>query len=323
MSLPRFAHDAALVTSHARRVARSAVIHGLPAVDLHRRFVRSALDRLSPEYQAPVNDLVEIGMRTDPVAPRPSPGGPGPQSWYAWLDLRAEPVVLTVPGAVEGPGVQAELIDLRGASKALTRSPDGSGGAVLIRGPRWHGPQPTPSVAMECPTEIALLLIAERSVDGHDPGGYPHDRPGLHTLSTWLGRPAPAPPLPPAVPDLAVVDVRAPLDAHFLHVLDVMLPLMPARTGEELLRAELASFGIGGAAPTALPSPAFPPAELEAGLGDGVAEVRRRCSPFALGDGAHPSHRELHADYLSRAATAYLGWYQPELHIRVLVAAGL
>jgi hypothetical protein len=298
------------------------VIHGLPAVALHRHLVACAVDRLSPEYNAPVNDLVEIRMRTDPVAPRPSGGGPGTPWWYAWLDLRAEPVVLTVPGAEEGPEVQVELVDLRGASSALTWSPDRSGGAVLIRGPRWHGAQPTPPVAMDCPTDLALLLIAGRSHDGHDPGGYPQGHPGLDTLSTWLGRPAPTPPLPPAVPDLGVVDVRAPLDAHFLHVLDVMLPLMPARPGEELLRAELASIGIGGAAPAELPSPAAPPFELEAGLGDGVEEVRRRCSSLAPGAGGSPSHRELHADYLSRAAASYLGWYQPERHLQLLVSAG-
>jgi hypothetical protein len=295
-------------------VARSAVIHGLPAVDLHRHLVRSALDRLSPEYRVPVNAIAALGMRPDPEDRQLSPVGPGSQSWYAWLDLRAEPVVLTVGEAEEDLGVQAELVDLRGASRALTWSPDGSGGAVLIRGPRWRGAQSTPSVAMECPTEIALLLIAARSRDGHGPGGYLHGHPGLDTLSTWLGAPAPAPPLPPAVPDLAVVDVRAPLDAHFLHVLDVMLPLMPARPGEELLRAELASIGIGGSAPE------VPPAELEAGLGDGVAEVRHRCSTLALGAGAPPSHRELHADYLSRAAASYLGWYQPERHIQALVS---
>jgi hypothetical protein len=316
MSLRRSARDAAPVTSHARRVARSAVIHGLPAVDLHRHLVRSALDRLSPEYRAPVNDLAAVGPHIDPASPRPTAVGPGSQSWYAWLDLRAEPVVLTLPGAEEGPGVQAELVDLRGSSRALTWAPDGSGGPVLIRGPRWQGSQPTPSVALQCPTEIALLLIAGRSRDGHDPCGYPHGHPGLDTLSTWLGRPAPTPPLPPALPDLAVVEVRAPLDVHFLHVLDVMLPLMPARPGEELLRADLASIGVGGSAP------AVPPDELEAGLGDGVAEVRNRCSTLALGAGAPPSHRELHADYLSRAAASYSGWYQPERHIQVLVPAG-
>jgi hypothetical protein len=304
-------------------VARSAVIHGLPAVDLHRHLVRSALDRLSPEYQAPVNDLVEIGMRTDPPAPRPSFAGPGSHWWYAWLDLRAEPVVLRVPGAQDGRGVRAELVDLRGASLALTWAPDESGGAVGIRGPRWHGAEPTPPIAVECPTDLALLLIAGPSPDRRDAaGGTPHGHPGLHTLSTWLARPAPTPPLPPAVPDLAVVDVRAPLDAHFLHVLDVMLPLMPERPGEERLRAELASIGIGGGAQAELPAPAAPRLELEAGLGEGVAEVRRRCSTLVPEAGARPSHRELHADYLSRAAGSYLGWYQPERHLQVLVSAG-
>ena len=321
MYLPRFAHDAAPVTSHARRVARSAVIHGLPAVDLHRHLVRSALDRLSPEYQAPVNDLVEIGIRTDPAEPRPSSAGRGSHWWYSWLDLRAEPVVLTVPKAEAGPGVRAELVDLRGASLALTSSQDGPAGAVGIRGPRWRGAEPTPLLVVECPTDLALLLIARRSPESQNAGGYPHGHPALSTLSTWLGCSAPAP-LPPAVPDLAVVDVRAPLDPHFLHVLDVMLPLMPARPGEERLRAELASIGIGGKATAELRPSAATPSDLEAGLADGVAEVRLRSSTLASGAGVPPGHRELHADYLSRAAASYLGWYQPERHLEVLVSAG-
>ena len=296
------------------------MIHGLPAVDLHRHLVRSALDRLSPEYQAPVNDLVEIAMRTEPAAPRPSSPTHGVHWWYAWLDLRAEPVVLTAPWAQEGRGTQAELVDLRGASQALTWSPDGPGGAVGIRGPRWHGAEPTTAIAVECPTDLALLLIARRSPDSQNAGGYPHGHPALSTLSTWLGCSAPTP-LPPAVPDLAVVDVRAPLDPHFLHVLDVMLPLIPARPGEERLRAELASIGIGGNATAQLLPSAATPADLEAGLADGVAEVRLRSSTLASGAGAPPGHRELHADYLSRAAASYLGWYHPKRHLQVLASA--
>jgi hypothetical protein len=175
---------------------------------------------------------------------------------------------------------------------------------------------------MECPTEVALLLIAGRSLDGRDRRGSPHVDPALHTLSTWLGRPPPTPTLPPAVPDLAVVDVRAPLDVHFLHVLDVLLPLMPPRPGEELLRAELASIGIGGSAPAEFPTSAVPQAELEAGLGDGVAEVRHRRNALAPGGGPLPSHREIHADYLSRAAASYLGWYRPDRHVQLLVSSG-
>ena len=66
--------------------------------------------------------------------------------------------------------MRAELVDLRGASLALVWSPDGSGVAVGIRGPRWHGAERTPQSWWSAPPTSGCNLVEDTTGCGVEDG---------------------------------------------------------------------------------------------------------------------------------------------------------
>jgi hypothetical protein len=92
---------AARASAATRDLAQRAYVWGYPSVDLYAILRGQALERASPEFKAPLN---AIGHARSVASPRDrvviAPNVDTPYS-HAWMDLRAEPVVLTVP-AFEG-----------------------------------------------------------------------------------------------------------------------------------------------------------------------------------------------------------------------------
>ena len=78
-------------------VAKEAFIYGYPIVDNHNVIHQYVLDKNSNEYKAPFN---QVGHNRNVATPEDkaivSMNVDTPYS-FAWLDLRAEPVVLTIP----------------------------------------------------------------------------------------------------------------------------------------------------------------------------------------------------------------------------------
>jgi hypothetical protein len=260
--------------SDLRRAARDAVVVGAPTVRLHRWLVRTALDRLTSDFRAPLNAL----WLEPPTGGSHDPEGSAGTAW-AWLDLRAEPVVLGLPEADPAVSITVGLLDLAGG----IRGP-GPGvrsdlpAAVLVTGPdSGAGAAPT-LPALACPTALGLLRVRVSPRDATLAAAVLHALGAvrLDLASGWTGIPAPGPASRPPLADLATVDVRRPLDARFLHVLDVMVPLMPGWPVDPVLRARLALLGIGdGGLAGLLADPAARPA-IEAGLADGQAVLRLR-----------------------------------------------
>ena len=89
--------------AEARAIAKEAYIYGFPIVDNYRIQYSYFVDRGSPEYKAPWNEIANIGARLhagrqgDPDAQLDTPYS------YLGADLRAEPMVITVPADRGGP----------------------------------------------------------------------------------------------------------------------------------------------------------------------------------------------------------------------------
>jgi hypothetical protein len=267
--------------SDLRRAARDAVVVGTPTVRLHRWLVRTALDRLTTDFRAPLNTL----WHEPPTAPGHDPEHSAGTAW-AWVDLRVEPVVLGLPEVDPAVSTTVGLLDLAGGIRGPgPRSHGGSSHAVLVTGPgRGDVAEPMLPV-LACPTALGLLRvrISPREGTGQDVVAGALAALRLDPGSAWSGIPAPGPAAGPPLADLVTVDVRRPLDAHFLHVLDVMAPLMPGWPADPVLRARLALLGIGdGGLAALLADPVARPA-IEAGLADGQAVLRRRAGGVGVG----------------------------------------
>ena len=78
-------------------IAREAFIYGLPTVDFYRILHDFALGPASPEFKAPLNEVFHSRRLADPHDRSIVAMNVDTPYSYAWLDLRSEPVVLTMP----------------------------------------------------------------------------------------------------------------------------------------------------------------------------------------------------------------------------------
>lgn len=97
--------------SEAKAIAEEAYIYGLPIVMNYSVMNDYAVDRDSGQFKAPFNQISnEARVYTYEDTTIVSPNSDTPYS-VAWLDLRVEPVVLSVPAVEDGRYYSAQLTD--------------------------------------------------------------------------------------------------------------------------------------------------------------------------------------------------------------------
>src|SRR5277367_2957700 len=95
-----------------RQIAKEAYIYGFPMVESYKTLYAQAVDKVGPNFKAPFN---QIGNTANVFTPKDTaiitPNSDTPYS-FVWMDLRAEPVVLTLPQVEEKRYYSVQLIDL-------------------------------------------------------------------------------------------------------------------------------------------------------------------------------------------------------------------
>ncbi|HVN43600.1 MAG TPA: DUF1254 domain-containing protein [Steroidobacteraceae bacterium] len=293
----------------ARDLAREAFIWGYPTVDLYAILRGYALDPSSPEFKAPLNG---VGHARDVATPEDrlviAPNVDTPYS-YAWLDLRAGPVVVTVPPFGRERYLSLQLCDLYTwiIGYVTPRTNGQAGGDFLVVPPGWRGTTP-PGIrgVFHSTTELALGLFRTQLLN---PADLPNvhalqDRMHVQTLAAYLGRASlTARPLPPLVPP---VNLREhPTDPAAFGALNWMLTFMPALPEEAAMRRDFASIGIGPGHAFA-PDDALRDAVVE-GMGAALGQMRERARRVRSSAELFGSREFLRDDYLTRAVGALFG----------------
>ena len=94
---PGASAQTSVTPAEARTIARDAYVYGYPMVDSYRIQHAYFVDAKNPEYKAPWNQIRNIPRVFTPEDKAvQTPNSDTPYS-MAGLDLRAEPIVLTVP----------------------------------------------------------------------------------------------------------------------------------------------------------------------------------------------------------------------------------
>ena len=130
-----------LTPAEARAIAKDAYVYGFPMVDSYRIQHAYFIERQNPEFKAPWNELRNIPRVFTPEDKAvQTPNSDTPYS-IAGLDLRAEPMVLTVPAIQKERYFSVQLIDLytHNFDYIGSRATGNGGGSFLIAGPRWRG----------------------------------------------------------------------------------------------------------------------------------------------------------------------------------------
>jgi hypothetical protein len=305
--------------TEARAIAKEATIYGFPLVDSYRIQYSYFADRNSPEFKAPWNRIFNNArVYTPDDKAIQTPNSDTPYS-YVGADLRAEPIVLTVPAVEKRRYYSLQFIDMYTFNFAYvgSRATGNGAGSYLLAGPKWKGEKPKGiKSVIRSETEFAFVLYRTQLFNPGDIENVKKIQAGYkaQTLSEFLGKPAP--PAQPAVDfmkPLSVEQERASL--QFFNVLNFILQYCPTNPIENAIMARFAKIGVG--AGKSFDANSLTP-EMQKALQDGMADAwtefkelkeaeldtGKRSSADAFG-----TREALNGRYIDRMSGAVLGIY--------------
>lgn len=257
----------------AFETAEAALVFGLPIVMNYTVMYEFAIDRNSGQFKAPFNAIwndAQVFTWRDTAVPTPNSDTPYSMSW---LDLRAEPVVISVPDVPAGRYFSVQVCDGNTYNVGYigSRITGQGAGSWMVAGPGWQGATPPGIKGVIRPTTQFALTIFRTQLFGAD------DMPNVvavqrgykvEPLSTFLRQPA-----PPAAPEIRWPRVNAELaKRHFFDYLAFALQFNAPQPNEAAVRAQMASIGITGTG-AAVPSSLIDRLELTAGAIEGERKV--------------------------------------------------
>jgi hypothetical protein len=232
--------------AETKAIAEEGFIYGLPIVMNYAVMHEYAVDKSSKEFKAPFNAIKnEPRVFTDKDTAIVTPNSDTPYS-FLWMDLRAEPMVLSVP-AVEKPryyAVQLEDGNTFNFGYIGSRATGNDAGDFLVAGPDWKGE--TPAGIKKVFRSTTQFALAGYRTQLFNPGDMPNvikvqDGYKAQPLSAYLKRAAP--PAPPAI-NFPKID-KEMVKTNFFDYLDFALQYAPPGPEEKDIRAKLARIGIG------------------------------------------------------------------------------
>ncbi|WOH78777.1 DUF1254 domain-containing protein [Bradyrhizobium sp. BEA-2-5] len=301
----------------AKDIAEAGFIYGLPIVMSYGVMYEYAVDKSSGQYKAPFNTLVnEARVYTYEDTAVVTPNSDTPYS-FAWLDLRAEPIVFSVPAVDPKRYYSLQLIDLNTYNFGYvgSRATGSDAGSYLVAGPRWTGATPAGiKKVFRSTSDFCLALFRTQLFDPADIEAVKKVQAGYKAqpLSSFLNRPAPSPASAPSFPKFEKDLVRT----EFFEYLDFALQFAPALPEERWIREQLARIGVGPGKTFDFRSLSLEDkAEILLGMKEGERKVSETVASLgkdingwrvssAFGDAAF-----FHGDWLLRAAAAKAGIY--------------
>jgi hypothetical protein len=301
----------------AKDIAESALIYGLPIVMNYAVMYEYAVDRASPQFKAPFNQIKnETHVATYRDTAIVTPNSDTPYS-LCFLDLRAEPIVLSVPAVDPKRYFSVQLVDGNTYNFGYMGSrTTGSGAAsVLVAGPEWTGSAPAGvKQVFRSSTQFAFVIFRTQLFDPADMPNVEAVQAGYKAqpLSTFTGQPA-----PPPAPAIAWPRINAELaKKHFLEYLGFALQFAPPQPNETAIRAQLARIGVGtGKLADAGGTSLLDRIEMDLGLWEGERKVEAGVAAAGVGMNGwrvtdiQGSADAYNGDWLLRAVVAKAGIY--------------
>lgn len=233
----------------ARAIAKEAYTYGFPLVDNYRVQHSYFVDRGNKEYKAPWNALFNNArVYTPDDKAIQTPNSDTPYSFIG-ADLRAEPLVFTVPAIEKGRYFSIQFIDAYTFNFAYvgSRATGNEGGSYLLAGPNWKGEKPIGiKDVIRSETEFAFAIYRTQLFSPTDIENVKKIQAGykVQPLSAFLGKPA-----PPAAPAIDFIKPLTPdeqrTSLEFFKILNFVLRFCPPNPNEKEMLARFAKLGIG------------------------------------------------------------------------------
>jgi hypothetical protein len=306
------ARAADITLAETRAFAEEGFVYGLPIVMNYAVMYGYAVDRNSSQFKAPFNEIKnEPRVYTYEDRAVVTANGDTPCS-FVWLDLRAEPMVLSVP-AVEKSRYYAVLLcdgNTYNYGYISSRATGNEGGDYLVVGPDWKGKSPSGiKKVFRSTTQFSLASYRTQLFNLDDMPNVIKIQAGykVQSLSQYLNQAAPPAALRVSFPKITAGMVKS----RFFEYLEFALQFAPAGPEETEVREKLGRLGIGAGKKFDLKD--FSPeqqTQVDSGMKDGEAKIEqfiesrqtiingwKVCSLF--GDAAF-----YNGDWLKRAAAA-------------------
>ncbi|MEB3031592.1 DUF1254 domain-containing protein [Mycolicibacter sp. MYC340] len=231
-----------------RQIAKEAYVYGFPMVDSYRIQHAYFVDKSGPQYKGDWNQThsaARVYTPEDTAVQTPNSDTP-----YTMLgtDLRAEPLVLTVPPIEAGRYYSLQFIDAYTYNFAYvgSRTTGNNGGKYLLAGPGWQGDKPDGvDDVIRSDTDFALVIYRTQLFDPADIDNVKKIQAGytVEPLSGYLKQPVmSAPPVDFIAPLTPEAQKTSP---KFFEILSFLLKYAPVLPGEQDLRARFATIGVG------------------------------------------------------------------------------
>ena len=300
-----------------KAISEEGFIYGLPIVMNYAVMYDFIINRNSGQWKTPFNQIWNdhhVATYKDTAVVTPNSDTP-----YSllWLDLRAEPIVISVPAVEKSRYYSVQLVDGNTFNYGYigSRTTGSDAGDYLVVGPGWHGDTP-PGVkqVFHSSTAFSFVIFRTQLFNSEDMPNVIKVQDGYKAqpLSAYLKQPAPA--APPAI-DFPKIDKEL-VKTNFFEYLDFALQFAPAGPEEQAIRAKLASIGVG-------PGKSFNfkdlslehKAAVALGMKEGEAKIEENLKNFGKNIngwriGSPFGDRDFYkGDWLLRAAAAKAGIY--------------
>ena len=267
----------------ARAIAKEAYIYGFPLVGNYLVLYTYFVNRQSPEFKAPWNQIRNIPrvFTPDDKAVK-APNSDTPYSMLG-MDLRTEPIVITVPHIEKNRYFSIQLVDVYTFNFDYigTRTTGNEGGSFLVAGPGWNGRVPEGvKKVFHSETELALAIYRTQLFNPADLDNVKTVQAGykVQPLSEFLGQPAPDP--APAIEFIEPLTLDAlKTSPEFFNILNFVLKFCPVHPSEVELMARFARIGVG--AGKTFDAGTLPP-EIKAAIGQGIADAWAAFADFKV-----------------------------------------
>jgi len=232
--------------AEVKAIAEEGFIYGLPIVMNYAVMYEFAVDTKSSQFKAPFNEINNqhrVATYKDTAVVTPNSDTP-----YSilWLDLRAEPMVISVPAVAKTRYYSVQLVDGNTYNFGYigSRATGSDPGSYLVVGPGWKGETPAGIKKVFSSTTPFVFTIFRTQL--FNPGDMPNVEKvqagyKAQPLSAFLKQPA-----PPAAPKIDFVPATTEgIKKNFYEYLDAALQFVPPTAEDKEIRAKLASIGIG------------------------------------------------------------------------------
>jgi len=234
-----------LTPAEAKAIAEEGFIYGLPIVMNYAVMYEYAVDKGNPEFKAPFNHIKnEARVFTYKDTAIVTPNSDTPYS-FLWMDLRAEPQVISVPAVEKGRYYAVQLEDGNTFNYGYigSRTTGNEPGDYMVVGPDWKGESP-PGIKKVFQSTTQFSLAGFRT-QLFNPGDMPNVKKiqagyRVQALSAFLGKPAASP-----APEIDFPKINKEMvKKNFWDYLAFSLQFAPPGPEETEIRAKLAKLGV-------------------------------------------------------------------------------